>query len=73
MNLDQSSIQAIADRIRASAAFEEENRKRRRRALLSFAGNDDDGLFKTVRGRKGEGGLGASQPPEPAVPRTSPG
>ncbi|MER9335300.1 hypothetical protein NKJ06_15080 [Mesorhizobium sp. M0293] len=73
MNLDQSSMQAIADRIRASAAFEEENRKRRRRALLSFAGNDDDWLFKTVRGRKGKDGLGASQPPEPAVPRSAPG
>lgn len=71
MNLDQSSIQAIADRVRASAAFEEENRKRRHRGLLSFAGNDDDWLFKTVRGRKGEGGFGGSQPPEPAVPRSS--
>lgn len=71
MNLDQSSIQAIADRIRARAAFEDENRKRRHRAMLSFAGNDDDWLLKTIRSRKGEGGFGASQPPEPAVPRSS--
>ncbi|WP_156788630.1 hypothetical protein [Mesorhizobium amorphae] len=71
MNLDPSSIQAIADRIRASAAFEEENRKRRHRALLSFAGNDDDWLFKTVARGPGEGGFGGSQPPEPAVPRSS--
>ncbi|WP_027054593.1 relaxase/mobilization nuclease domain-containing protein [Mesorhizobium erdmanii] len=71
MNLDQSSIQAIEDRIRASAAFEDENRKRRNRAMLSLAANDDDWLL-TVRGRKEAGGFGGSQSPEPAVPRSSP-
>ncbi|RVD04497.1 hypothetical protein EN749_35380, partial [Mesorhizobium sp. M7A.F.Ca.ET.027.02.1.1] len=71
MTLDQSTIQAIADRIRASAVFEEENRTRRHQSKLSFAANDDDWFVKTVRGRTGKDGFGGSQPPEPAVPRSS--